>query len=121
MLYGLLVTFYILICFILMGIILIQKSKGSLGIGNIGGSMQMLFGGSGGQSLLQKATWVLGAIFMMLSLVLALMKSSQQTSSRFLVQRPVPVEQSRSIPAAPQTPLTPIDQPTTPVNPEPAG
>lgn len=118
MLYGFLVTFYVLVCFILMGIILIQKSKGSLGIGNIGGSMQMLFGGSGGQSLLQKATWVLGAVFMILSLVLALMKSSQQTASRFIAQRPAPVE--RSIPAAPQTPLTPIDQPTSPIIPEPA-
>jgi preprotein translocase subunit SecG len=120
MLYGLLVTLYVLISFILMGIILVQKSKGSLGIGNIGGSMQMLFGGSGGQSLLQKATWILGAIFMILSLVLALMKSSQGSSSHYLRQQPVPVEQSRNIPTAPQTPLTPMDQPAAPVTPEPA-
>lgn len=114
MLYGLLVALYILVCFLLMGLILIQKSKGSLGIGNIGGSMQMLFGGGGGQSFLQKLTWGLGAIFMTLSLVLALMRSSQQGTSRYLPSRQAPTQEQRStVPAAPQAP-TPTGQPVGP-------
>ena len=35
----------------------------------------MLFGGTGGADIMQKTTWVLGTIFMVLSLVLALMKT----------------------------------------------
>lgn len=110
MLYGFLVMVYVFVCFLLMALILVQKSKGSLGIGNIGGSMQMLFGGGGGQSLLQKMTWFLGALFMTLSLLLALMKSSQQTSSRYISSRQAPIEQSSQMPSVPQGPLAPLDE-----------
>lgn len=106
-LYWFLIVCYLSLCFMLMGIILIQKSKGSLGIGNIGGSMQMLFGGSGGQSLLQKVTWGMGSTFMLLSLVLALMKSSnQQNSSRYIQRQRAPIEQSATQQSAP-TPAVP--------------
>lgn len=113
MLYGFLVAVYIMTCFLLMGLILIQKSKGSLGIGSIGGSMQVLFGGSGGQSLLQKVTWVLGAVFMILSLLLALMKSSQLSTSRYISSRKTPIqsEQQAAVPPVPQAPLNPVNQP----------
>ncbi len=74
----------------LMGIILIQKSKGSLGIGSIGSGMQMLFGGSGGQDLLQKLTWALGAIFMASCLGLSIYKSrvpsAKYASSKYTQQ-----------------------------------
>jgi preprotein translocase subunit SecG len=76
MLYGLLLTCYIFICVLLILIILIQKSKSSVGFG-LGTGSQMLFGGSGGQDLFQKITWVLGISFMAMSLVLSLMKSEQ--------------------------------------------
>lgn len=55
-----------------------------MGLGSLGGGAQMLFGGSGGQDLFQKITWVLGSIFMGLSLLLALMKSSYMGESRYL-------------------------------------
>lgn len=76
MLYGLLLTFYIITCVLLILIILIQKSKSSVGFG-LGTGSQMLFGGSGGQDLFQKITWVLGVSFMAMSLLLSLMKSEQ--------------------------------------------
>lgn len=78
MLYGILLTCYIFISFLLVILILIQQSKSSSGIGAFGGGAQMLFGGSGGQDLLQKTTWVLGALFMGLSLFLALMRAGYQ-------------------------------------------
>lgn len=78
MLYGLLVTLFILLCFMLIAIILLQKSKSSMGLGGLGGGTQMLFGGSGGQDLFQKATWVMVALFMLGSLTLTLMKSSSR-------------------------------------------
>ncbi|HEV2916922.1 MAG TPA: preprotein translocase subunit SecG [Candidatus Babeliales bacterium] len=74
-LFALLMTIYCVVCFLLVLIILIQKGKSSMGIGAFGGSSQMLFGGSGGQDIFQKITWVLGTIFMFSSLLLALMKS----------------------------------------------
>lgn len=76
MIYGLLLTFFIFICLFLILIILIQQGKGNMGIGNLGGGAQMLFGGSGGQDIFQKITWVLGTLFMAGSLFLSLMRSS---------------------------------------------
>lgn len=76
MIYGLLLTMFIAICLFLILIILIQQGKGNMGIGNLGGGAQMLFGGSGGQDVFQKITWVLGVLFMVGSLFLSLMRSS---------------------------------------------
>lgn len=76
MLFGFLITLFTFVCFLLVLIILVQQGKGSMGLGSLGGGTQMLFGGSGGQDIFQKITWVLGAIFMIGSLVLAIMKSS---------------------------------------------
>lgn len=76
MLYGLFVTLFVILCFLMVLIILIQKGKSSMGLGGLGGSSQMLFGGSGGQDLFQKITWVMVALFMTGSLILAMIKSS---------------------------------------------
>lgn len=46
-----------------------------MGLGGLGGTSQTLFGGSGGQDIFQKITWVLGALFMIGSLGLSLMRS----------------------------------------------
>lgn len=83
MLYGLLLSLFIFVCFLLILIILVQKSKSSMGLGGLGGGTQMLFGGSGGQDLFQKITWVLVAIFMSGSLFLTLMKSSESRTLNY--------------------------------------
>src|SRR5690606_21467268 len=75
MLYGLLLTLFVFIGFLLVLIVLVQQSKSSLGLGSMG-QTQMLFGGSGGQTLFQKITWGMGATFMALSLALSIMNSS---------------------------------------------
>ncbi|MDP3889168.1 MAG: preprotein translocase subunit SecG [bacterium] len=80
MLYGFFVTLYVIVCILLVFFILIQKGKGGAGLGAIGGGSQMLFGGSGGQDIFQKITWILGAIFIVGSLILSLMKSTQSQS-----------------------------------------
>lgn len=94
MLYGLLVSGFVFLCFMLITIILLQKSKSSMGLGGLGGSTQMLFGGSGGQDLFQKVTWVLVALFMIGSLTLTIMKTSQtynvRTSGNVAQQMPEP-------------------------------
>lgn len=75
MLFGLLATLFALLSILLIFLIMLQKGKGSLGLGTMGGGAQMLFGGSGGQDLFQKTTWVLLALFMGGSLGLSIMKS----------------------------------------------
>lgn len=102
MLFGLLVTLYIIICLLLVLIILIQKGKSSMGLGGLGGGSQMLFGGSGGQDMFQKITWVLITVFLFGSLVLSIMKTRQRSSFKYvpkssvaapkpLPQQPVPM------------------------------
>lgn len=84
MLYGLLLTLFVIISILLVLIIMIQQGKGSTGLGNLGGGAQMLFGGSGGQDIFQKITWTLGAIFMLGSFALTLMKARAGGTSRYL-------------------------------------
>jgi len=88
---GLLIALLAIDAILLLLIILIQKGKSGMGLGNLGGSTQMLFGGSGGQDLFQKITWVLGTIFMVGSLTLSILwtKSAGQTYQT----RPLPTQQ----------------------------
>lgn len=95
MLYSLLMTFFIIICFLIIAIILIQQGKGNMGLGSIGGNTQMLFGGSGGQDVFQKTTWVLGALFMGGSLALAIMRTKQTYISKY-GKSAAPIEATRS-------------------------
>jgi len=77
-----------------------------MGLGAMGGSTQMLFGGSGGQDIFQKTTWVMGTIFMLGSLLLALHKT--KGSSQYLsyytnsqtTQQQIPVPQPTEQPAS---------------------
>lgn len=98
MLYGLLLTVYFIVCFLLIIVVLIQKTKSSMGIGSIGGGSQMIFGGSGGQDFFQKITWSLGALFMLGSLVLALMKSHRAQEIGFIPTRTHTEQPSSSTP-----------------------
>jgi preprotein translocase subunit SecG len=84
MLYGFLLTLYIINCLLLILVVLMQKGKGSMGLGGFGGGAQMLFGGSGGQDMFQKITWVLGAIFMTGALMLSLMKSTEHKKFKYV-------------------------------------
>ncbi len=71
--YTFLIAFYVLICAVLITIVLMQSSKGEglAGVFGGGGGGQTLFGGRTGD-VMTKATSILGAVFMILSLVLAL-------------------------------------------------
>ena len=104
MLYEFLLTLYLINCFFLVIIILMQKGKGGLGMGGLGGGAQMLFGGSGGQDLFQKITWVLGSIFIVGAMFLSLMKSSEHKKFRYLAP-----QRTISQPIAPQTPVSTED------------
>ncbi len=107
MLYQLLVTLYAFTCLFLILIILVQKGKGSMGIGGLGGGTQMLFGGGGGQDIFQKVTWFLGAIFMFGSLILAFMKVYQAQTFRYVTPKAPQMQLPTAPTPGPQMPTTP--------------
>ena len=103
MLFGLLLTLYTINCFLLVLIILVQQSKGGMGLGAIGGGTQMLFGGSGGQSLFQKATWIMGAIFMIGGFGLSIWRTKITGTASLIRQRSAATAPAPKMPTAPPT------------------
>ena len=94
MIMGLLSSVYVLACIFMILIILIQRGKGNMGLGSFGGGTQLLFGGSGGQDVFQKITWVLGAILIFGSLGLSMLKVQSYTSGKILNDYKVPARNS---------------------------
>ena len=45
---------YVFLCLLIVLMVLIQRGKSSMGLGNMGGGNQLLFGSSGGQDIFQK-------------------------------------------------------------------
>lgn len=122
MLIGFLTTLLVLDGLFLALFIVIQKGKGSMGLGALGGGAQTLFGGSGGQDLFQKITWVLGAIFMLGSLGLSILKTQGTPVGSYMPSAPIQrkatpqqnIPESQSVPqSAPVAPVAPT-VPTTP-------
>lgn len=97
MIVGLLTGGFVLLAFILAFIILLQKGKSSLGLGGMGGGSQMLFGGSAGQEVFQKITWVLLAIFMFGSLSIAILKTKKHGRRTPNVSYNMPLSSSEDV------------------------
>jgi preprotein translocase subunit SecG len=95
---GLLTALFVFVCLLMIPLILLQKGKGSMGLGSMGGSAQMLFGGAGGQDLFQKMTWILGALFMGGSLLISIMKTHHYSSSRYLTKQQPIVQEAPVLP-----------------------
>ena len=102
----LLMVLFVIMCVFLAIFILIQQGKGDMGLaGSLSGSSQMLFGGSGGQTFFEKATWAMGILFMLGSIGLSVLKSKQINESQLLdlaaqtqtaapVKKQIPVEKA---------------------------
>lgn len=85
MIISLLVGLFIFCAFVLGVLVMIQQGKGDMGLGALHSGTQTLFGGSGGQTFFQKLTWVFGAIFLIGSLSLTVLKMRQLDSTRIVV------------------------------------
>ena len=72
---------YGMLCLLIVLLVLIQRGKGNMGLGNVGGNNQMLFGSSGGQDVFQKITWVCCFFLLVGSLVLAISRGKYSHSS----------------------------------------
>lgn len=71
---------FFIVTFLLGTLILVQQGKGDLGLGSMAGS-QMLFGGAGGQEFFVKATWVLGALFILGALGISILRTKYEHRS----------------------------------------
>ena len=86
---AILMSAFILLCALLVLIILVQPGKGDMGLGSLGQGGQQFFGGSGGQGFFEKATWVMGGLFLVGALGLTMLRSGSRTSqiAKFRVEQ----------------------------------
>lgn len=76
----LLTIFYVLICFFLILVVLLQSGKGG-GMGSaFGGTSQSVFGGAGAGNVLTRLTAIGAALFMVLSATMAYLSSSSEAA-----------------------------------------
>jgi preprotein translocase subunit SecG len=110
MLYYLVATIYVLTCFVLMLVILLQQGKGG-DIANAfgGGSSQAAFGARSGATVLSRATTIAAVLFLVGALVLGIV--GQRGPGSVLGGR-APQAPANSTPAAPKP--APAPAPTTP-------
>lgn len=108
MVYFLLVGVYVLVCFLLIVVILLQQGKGG-DIANAfgGGSSQAVFGARAGATLLTKLTTGLAAVFIVLSLTLAVWGQRGPGSVVGGLEAPPPAAPVNAPPATPTPPATP--------------
>ncbi|HKE83153.1 MAG TPA: preprotein translocase subunit SecG [Vicinamibacterales bacterium] len=112
MLYYLVATIYVLTCFVLMLVILLQQGKGG-DIANAfgGGSSQAAFGARSGATVLSRATTIAAALFLIGAIVLGIV--GQRGPGSVLGGRS-PQAPANSAPAAPKPAPAPAPAPTTP-------
>jgi preprotein translocase subunit SecG len=113
--YGVLLGLHLLVCLCLVAVILVQSGKGGgLAGGAFGGATQTVFGGRGATDFITRATVVLGVLFFVTSLSLALITTRGTGRARSVVSEAA----RRAATSAPATPATGARAPTTPA---PAG
>ena len=88
MLYTLIVIVHVLICFLMIGAILLQSGKGAEIGAAFGGSSQTVFGSRGPANFLSKFTVVVAAVFMVTSLSLAILAKQRNVSSTVIDMQP---------------------------------
>ena len=110
MLSALLTAVYVFVCLLLLVVVLMQQGKGGDIAAAFGGSgSQTAFGARAGASVLTRATTVLGALFMVGAMTLAIL--GQRDTSSVLsgvegpgLQPPAPVSVPTAIDPAQETP-----------------
>jgi preprotein translocase subunit SecG len=108
-----LLTLHVFVTLALIGVVLIQRSEGGgLGLGG-GQGMGSFMSGRGTANLLTRTTAILGTLFFVLSLSLALLyKTTAENATNAILNTP-----AAHMPAPPApTPVTPQSLPQTPVD-----
>ena len=106
MLYYAIVTLHAIVCFALIGIVLLQAGKGAdIGSAFGGGGSQAVFGSMGTPTILGKITTVVAILFMITSFSLA--KMSSRPASVVPASTPAPAEAPAAGTPAASPPATP--------------
>ena len=116
MIFGLVLVFHILVCFALIGVVLLQSGRGGLSEALGGAGAQSLFGG-GAATILTRITAVCASIFVVTCLSLAYLSTVR---GRSLIEQ-VPVVAPETLPLTPGTepfgfPLPGAPAPATPAD-----
>ena len=99
--YAALLVVHLLVCLCLVSVILVQSGKGGgLAGGAFGGATQTVFGGRGATDFITRATVVLGVLFFVTSLSLALLTTRGTARTRSIVSEAA----KRASASAPATP-----------------
>ena len=106
--YTLLVVIHVLICFLMVGAILLQSGKGAEIGASFGGSNQTVFGSRGPANCLSKFRVAVAAVFMLTSLLLAILAKEQAFSSTV-----IDLKKKEASQTAPEAPATTPAAPTT--------
>ena len=111
--YILLIIIHVMVCFLMIGAILLQSGKGAEIGASFGGSSQTVFGSRGPANFLSKFTVAVAAVFMLTSLLLAILAKEQAFSSTVIDLKKK--ETSQTAPEAPPTaPAAPATESHTP-------
>ena len=106
--YIFLIVIHVMVCFLMVGAILLQSGKGAEIGASFGGSSQTVFGSRGPANFLSKFTVVVAAIFMLTSLGLAILAKERAFSSTVidLNKKETPQTAPGTSPATPTAPPT---------------
>jgi preprotein translocase subunit SecG len=115
--YSVLIMLFVVVCFLLTFVILIQSSKGGGLAGTFGGTdtMSGVFGGRGSAPFLQKITAVLATIFLVVALLMGFLTKGTVSQSSLVQQErerrtSSPTRTLPQVPSAP-SPGTPASTP----------
>lgn len=117
MLYVALVTVYVIICFFLILVVLLQQGKGADIAGAFGGgSSQTAFGARGATTFLHKLTTFAFVGFVLISMLLSIMDARPKAS---VIDKALPAAAAQQKPAAP-APAAPAPDGAAPAAAQPA-
>jgi preprotein translocase subunit SecG len=109
---GFLYVIEVIVCFLLGGIVMLQKPKdGGLGVSFGGGMGEALFGAQMG-NVLTRGTIILGAVFLLNTLALSRLTSKRATSVMEGVRSAAPAAEQTSLPLT--SPAAPSPMPAAP-------
>ena len=118
--YAFLLALHLIVCLCLVAVILVQSGKGGgLAGGAFGGATQTVFGGRGATDFITRATVVLGVLFFVTSLSLALITTRGNVGGRSVVSEAAK-RAAGAAPPAGAPPATGAPTGTAPATPAPA-
>ena len=118
--YALLLSLHLLVCLCLVAVVLVQSGKGGgLAGGAFGNATQTVFGGRGGTDFVTRATVVLGVLFFITSISLALLTTKGPAGQRSVVSEAAK-RTSATAPATPSAPPAGLPASGAPATPAPA-